>query len=97
MSGSLKRPEPTLGLSNGRQRRYLNSRRSSDQALTEVRLKIRLYAAFFGFVSQPQPRGAFTPSLCLTARFHDVRAAMLFLMLGLRIPNFMASCEARLL
>jgi hypothetical protein len=52
-----------------------------------ARLYTRLYAAFFGFVSQPYPRGAFNPRLFFTARFTDVRAEMLFLRLGFRIKR----------
>lgn len=48
----------------------------------------RLYAARFGLVNQPHPRGAFTPKLCAMNRFGDVRAAIIFLMDGLRRPNF---------
>ena len=41
------------------------------------------------------PLGAFRPRLCLTKRAGDVRAAMLFLMLGLLIPNFITSPAIR--
>ena len=56
-----------------------------------VLLYTRLYAAFFGFVSQPHPLGAFKPKRWRTARFHDVLAAMRFLSDGLRNPNFICS------
>lgn len=55
-----------------------------------VRLWTRLYAARFGLVSHPIPRGALTPSEWRTARFQDVRAAMRFLSEGRRMPNLMA-------
>src|ERR1035437_728466 len=56
-----------------------------------VRLYTRLYAAFRGFVSQPHPRGAFSPRRCRTMRLRDVRAAMRFVSEGIRIPNFMSA------
>ncbi len=57
--------------------------------LKVVRVYTLLYAARFGLVSQPQPRGALTPSLCRTNRAVEVRAAIIFLRDGVRIPNFM--------
>ncbi len=47
-----------------------------------------LYAAFFGFVSHPQPRGALKPSWWRTTRLSDVRAARRFLSEGVLYPNF---------
>src|ERR1035437_8131799 len=55
-----------------------------------VRLYTRLYAAFRGFVSQPHPRGAFSPRRCRTIRLSDVRAAMRLVSEGIRNPNFMS-------
>jgi hypothetical protein len=54
----------------------------------EVLLYTRLYAAFLGLVSQPAPRGAFKPIEWRTNLFTEVRAAMRFLILGTRKPNF---------
>jgi hypothetical protein len=70
---------------------YLKKRRITDQMLTVLLLYDRLYAAFLGFVIHPAPLGAFSPSAFFTIRFPDVRAAMLFLMLGLRILNITAT------
>ena len=59
------------------------------QKLKVVREYTRLYAARFGFVSHPHPRGALNPKLCATNRLADVRAATLFLMDGFRMPSLM--------
>ncbi|KZC23999.1 hypothetical protein RHOFW104T7_10820 [Rhodanobacter thiooxydans] len=59
-----------------------------------MRLYTRLYAAFFGLVSQPQPRGALKPSEFFTIRLTDVRAARDFFNDGLRIPNFIVASFA---
>ena len=53
---------------------------------------MRLYAAFFGFVSHPMPRGTLSPMLCRMCRFHDVRAEMRRFSDGTRMPNFMIGC-----
>ena len=50
-----------------------------------------LRGAFFGLVTQPQPRGALIPTEWRTMRLTEVRAAMLFFRDGVRNPNFMAS------
>ncbi|WP_176484957.1 hypothetical protein [Sphingomonas ginsenosidimutans] len=47
-----------------------------------------MYAARFGSVSQPYPRGALSPSAFRTILLVDVLAAMLFRRLGFRIPYF---------
>ncbi len=52
-----------------------------------VREYTRLYAVFFGLVSQPHPRGALRPSEWRMYRLIDVRAAMLLRSEGLRNPN----------
>jgi hypothetical protein len=57
--------------------------------LNVVRLYALLYAAFLGFVSHPQPLGAFTPNECRITRFKEARAANFFLSEGLLGPNFM--------
>src|SRR5687768_516165 len=49
-----------------------------------VRYYTRLYAARFGLVSHPQPRGALSPSECRMYRFTEVRAAIRFFKDGLR-------------
>lgn len=54
----------------------------------DVRLYTRLYAARLGFVSQPNPRGAFRPKRWRSIRLTDVLAAIRLLMDGIRIPNF---------
>jgi len=46
-----------------------------------------LYMNFLELVMNPKPRGAFKPKDCLTIRFHEVRAAILFLNEGLLNPN----------
>lgn len=69
---------------------YLKRRRIIDQMLTVLLLYERLYAAFLGFVIHPAPLGAFNPRAFFTIRLPDVRAAMLFLRLGLRILNMMS-------
>lgn len=39
-------------------------------------------------MSHPQPRGALSPSECLTTRAGEVLAAIIFFNEGLRMPNF---------
>jgi hypothetical protein len=53
-----------------------------------VLLYTLLYAAFFGFVSQPIPLGTLKPRLWRTIRFTDVRAAIRLVSDGIRNPNF---------
>ena len=53
-----------------------------------VLLYTRLYKAFLGLVTQPQPFGALNPRFCRTYLFRDVLAAMRLLRFGMRKPNF---------
>lgn len=53
-----------------------------------VLLYTRLYKAFFGLVTQPNPLGALNPIFCRTYLFKDVLAAMRLLRFGMRNPNF---------
>lgn len=61
----------------------------------EVLLYTLLYSAFLGLVNHPIPRGAFRPRLWRITRFTDVLAAILFLMDGMRKPNFKRILELK--
>lgn len=48
---------------------------------------MRLYAAFLGLDSQPQPLGALKPSECRTYRLSDKRAAIRLRNLKSQLPE----------